>query len=252
MALQLRSWRVHPKRTHIAYFSKQAPLHLRFAERGIVTQMEKNQISKAEGEKKLKQLKELAMQAKIAIQERQVTYEWWLKWNAQLGIVLTDFSLKNQFMSHSPEDQREHLQVLQPQIAELVWLFPFEIALPIPAGHSLGIIPITRAIVQGIHFLELSPHRINIADGGANYSSYGKYLHDTTHVLMAYAHKRARGDNPEQLIDIWKKWILYLTMKEEWLTWFISLLYGKEPALRNLAEKPYWKDSIMKVDGWID
>ena len=149
---QLQSLRANPYTTHIPYFADQIEAHLAFAKKEFSTMSEQRKTL-------LTNLKE---KAKTAISNKEVTYEWWLNFNFELSIVLTNRTLNYQ----------EQL------IAKIIPHFPLRMAVPTTQGE-MGIITLNLAQSEGIYPLGLisQPKAVNDTIS----SSFEFLQHDIQH-----------------------------------------------------------------------
>ena len=83
---RLRDAQIDPLTTHIPEFADDIPKHISFIKEGIEKSGKKK-------EAQLKALVELEKEALEKSQKKQVTYEWWMRWNALLTDLVSSFEI---------------------------------------------------------------------------------------------------------------------------------------------------------------
>ena len=136
---------VNPRTTHIDYFADKIPEHIEHIRKGISAE------SRTAHEQQ-KSLEHLEKEARRAVQETRVTYEWWIKFNLALSKVLSPNY--HEILSQRLED------ILQssPYINLNINLFPLEIMLP-TTTEKFGIIALNNANPYGIHPVGLTNNK---------------------------------------------------------------------------------------------
>ena len=141
---QLQDLKVHPRTTHIPYFSDQIELHLTFAREALGTTFSKQQ---------KKALVNLMKEARKTISKEKVTYDWWLSFNLQLSYLLSPLTSKDK-----DYDVGSYLKTKSPFNVGIetipITQFPLQMAVPTIKGE-LGIITFNRAQSEGIYPLGL-------------------------------------------------------------------------------------------------
>ena len=154
--------RVNPRITHIDYFADKIPDHIEHIRRGITFQ---SQFQSG----RLKALEHLKKKAEKAINEKSVTYKWWIEFNYALSIVLSPIYYKildPEAFSHE-------------KMNTLINLFPENILIPTTKGE-LGIITVNKVYSQGIYPVGLV--KVDRKIHNSTLSPQGFFLHDIGHV----------------------------------------------------------------------
>ena len=134
---QLKELKVHPRTTHVPYFADQIETHLGFAKVELDTPTNRQQ---------KKVLAFLNKEAKKAILEERVTYEWWLNFNFQISHLLSGERDISALSLVDLQNTSTH--------ASLIAQFPLRMAIPTIEG-KLGIIAFNLAQSEGVYPLGL-------------------------------------------------------------------------------------------------
>ena len=155
--------KANPHITHIDYFADQIPTHIEFIKTAMTSLPHRSERQKA--------LEHLEKKAKEAINNRKVTYEWWIKFNHNLSKILSD-SYSQIFPDKAPIDEASML------IDSLISLFPGKVLMPTTQG-GLGIITLNRIHPLNIHPLGLI--KTDQLTHNRTVSPEGFFLHDIGH-----------------------------------------------------------------------
>ena len=129
---QMQALNADPRKTHIQYFADQVEEHLAFAGKSLGPK----------NKSKRKFLEIFKQEAKKAISERRVTYEWWLKFNMRMSGLLSDRRTKiTDIMELDRRFDKDYRHIIEH--------FPSKMAIPTTNGE-LGIITLNRAQNEGV------------------------------------------------------------------------------------------------------
>ena len=142
VADQMRKLEVNPYKTHIDYLADKARDHIAYIREGLTSS----------GGRAIRNLNRLERIVEHAIQERGVTYSWWLRFNYALSRVYGYDDVNSSGMKLPRADER-HLVNRFPTHADerhLVNRFPTHIVMPTIVG-KMGVMAINRANRYNIH-----------------------------------------------------------------------------------------------------
>ena len=155
---QLQALKADPRKTHIQYFADQIEDHIAFVEQGL----------DPTDKSKKKFLEVFRKQAKKAISEERVTYEWWMKFNFRIMALLSDtfdiLEMNTYFRANE----------------DLISQFPSRMALPTTKGE-MGIITLNRAQKEGISPLGLISKSKKVDGQIKDPAQF--FTHDIDHVI---------------------------------------------------------------------
>ena len=175
VAEQLRTSHVNPEVTHIDYFAKKVPEHIKYIREEIASNYGVDSVN-------MQALKRLEKYARKKMEQKGITHNWWARFNAVLSQILVLNSEKYSSTEDYPETVLEANNLDRFLIKDsarmrvLLSFFPLGIAMPTLKG-KIGIIPLNKVIFKGIHLLGLT----NATDGLPDF-----YTHDVFHELEAY------------------------------------------------------------------
>ena len=155
---------VDPQVTHIDYFVDKIPMHIEYIKKGIISQSQKNE--------RLKALELLEKEVEKAVQEKKVTYKWWIHFNYSLSKVLSPSY--NEILDPKTLMNEESSVIIN----SLINLFPEKILIPTTKG-GLGIIAFNRVHPLNIHPVGLV--KIEKNTHNRMISPQGFFLHDIGH-----------------------------------------------------------------------
>lgn len=166
---RLQELRANPWITHIEYFANQIPDYIAYIRKGL-----KNNYSpvfdKGSKQDQLQHLKRLEKEAKKAISEGKVTYEWWLKFNDKLSVVMS---------GRNPA--KSNLGIVNKwDIPKGISHFPLKIMMPTISGEDIGIIAFNRATIEGVYPVGLIDKQEVEVDGREE-NPIGFFRHDFEH-----------------------------------------------------------------------
>lgn len=160
---QLTQLKANPRITHIDYFAGKIPEHLEYIKRSLT--------SLPKASKRQLALEGLERKAQEAITKKQVTYEWWIKFNYILSKILSP-SYRELLDGKISEDEASML------MDSLINLFPRRILMPTIRG-GLGIMTFNRTHPLNIHPMGLI--RTDRTTHNRPVSPEGFFLHDMGH-----------------------------------------------------------------------
>ena len=184
----LREIQADPKRTHIPYFADQVERTISDFERGLRKQ--KNIAEDPEydikdpkfQEKRLKILEDFKREARRRVENRDVTYDWWVKFNSRLAVLgspselgsLSSYSVERIKMGYGSESVSLSSFYNDKEFPEKMMFFTTG-ELGIMAFNTLG---------NNSHFISLSGDLENMAHG-FKMSPYNYLLHDAGHMAAS-------------------------------------------------------------------
>ena len=149
--------KANPYKTHIKYYARKVRLHIEHIRKGIQP-----------GDRKaMEALESLEKQAEEAIQEKRVTYKWWVEFNHKLVQLIS---------AKVPLDSS--LKFYSSRVEALISSFPAQILAPTIIGEA-GIMAINNAGAHGIHVKGLI-NQEKMADGKLMTPEQFS-AHDTSH-----------------------------------------------------------------------
>ena len=157
-----RKLRVNPRITHIKYFADQISRHIAHIRKGLKEYYFPKEESHGSKLEQLQKLDSLEEEAKKAISEERVTYEWWLEFNFGLSYIMSGRTFRRDSIS---------------------WvdvLFPLKIEIPvIQESEGLGIMTFNRAGLEGLYPVGLMNRQNSEVHGGLDAALF--FGHDLQH-----------------------------------------------------------------------
>ena len=161
-----RKLRVNPHTTHIEYFANQVPRHIAHIRRGLEDHYSPKEESHSSKTEQLQKLDKLEEEAKKAISEERVTYNWWIEFNFGLAYIMSGRTLNR----HSINWVDSHL-------------FPMRMAMPvIQKSKGLGIITFNRAGLEGLYPVGLINRQSLDVHGSLDAALF--FAHDLQHPMF--------------------------------------------------------------------
>lgn len=162
---KLQELRANPHTTHIEYFANQIPDHIAHIKTGIENNYHPSETYYGSKSDQLRELETLEQEAKKAISDKKVTYQWWLEFNNQLARVMSGLKV---FSMNS-----------RSRIITDIEYFPLKIIIP-TIEDPLGIITFNRASAEGIYPASLINQQFRTADNN-EMRAEGFFGHDIGH-----------------------------------------------------------------------
>lgn len=157
---KLRSLEIDPKKTHIPFFEDQADEHFEFIKKGL---SKKDELY----EEKITALNKLYDDIQKQIKKKELSYEYWLKWN---------YDLLYSVSSKRERDRPRHVLDLD--------RFPPSEGLFLPTTGEWGPMALNTVFSNNMFPLGLV-NKPTIADGSL-YSPVGFFTHDITHSYYSF------------------------------------------------------------------
>ena len=166
LAKRLRDSQINPHTTHIPEFADDIPKHVSFMKEGV-------EKSGEEKEAQLKALAELEKEALEKAKNKQVTYEWWLRWNEHLSIS-----------SSTNTDADSLTSTINAVITSGYYIVPdivprFPDVITIPTTSDFGIQAFNRSLSQNVFPLGVV-NQATFADG-ILMTPHAFFVHDARH-----------------------------------------------------------------------
>ena len=228
---KLQALKADPYKTHIEYFAKKVEEHIAFATK---------EMSRFASDEQKTDLALLKAEAKKAILEEKVAYEWWVNFHIRLSIVLTKQS----------EGQSIVEIFTSERIKEIVSNFPEHILFPTPLG-ILGFMTFNRAFIEGVYPVGLISRKQKVDRLKMNPKMF--LFHDIAHAFKYMVFKHVdKHYLRRKMIDIMETLPLEKRKLTE-LVYFISIhetenfnWFMQETSLSNQARRKSVVDKLVR------
>ncbi|MYE07737.1 MAG: hypothetical protein F4X95_03180 [Oligoflexia bacterium] len=164
---RLQELKANPRITHIEYFANQIPDHIAHIKRGFEESYLESHFFGSKS-KQLQHLESLEVEAKKAIADKKVTYQWWIEFNHKLSTVMAG--------AH-PENRAD-----RGMIEDVVSDFPLKIIIPTTI-EDIGIMAFNISRFEGVYPASVSNKNNNSADA-TQYTSSAFFAHDVEHSIF--------------------------------------------------------------------
>ena len=222
----------NPFQTHIVYFANQVDAFIEHIRKGILLQKEERH---SQWRTRLKILERLKQEALLKINERKVTYFWWLTFTLRLSYLATDPQQRNFIDEHdwfTPQGVKKELKKRPSSyniIQKLIYKIPHVIVIPTIEG--LGEMALNQAIGQRVVPVELVNRKIH----GLYPDEYLR--HDMNHALSGYGQNY--GDWVEDFHRGFMKKLPHLTKEERVMAELVYFAIGHENPYKAQMEDIY-------------
>ena len=183
---KLQALKADPYKTHIEYFAKKVEEHIAFATK---------EMSRFASDEQKTDLALLKAEAKKAILEEKVTYEWWVNFHIRLSTVLTK---KEDNVLITIE------KYAFPRVQKMISGFPEIMLIPTPLGF-LGFMTFNRAFIEGVYPVGLISRKQKVDGFHMNPKEF--FFHDTDHVAFYIENRNSSKGlyySHKKMLDIMK------------------------------------------------
>ena len=194
LAIALRKSNANPYKTHIEDFALKINDTIKFVKKGILS-------SGKEIIERRAILKYMTSEAQKRVQNKKVTYQWWIHWNQRLSVLAT-LSAQREKAAHNnwwqtekslqqllntPSDTHDSKEPFSPfassiTISNFIQTFPSKIIFP--STQPIGLFAFNKANGEGIIPVHLSNEQ-TIVDG-VSYTTESLFTHDILHAFLGF------------------------------------------------------------------